>query len=450
MVEEEKKEQEVEEKPEEEAKAENTTPEGGKKKKKKTKKEEPTAWWEWALIIAVLSYKCYTPLPENIEDRYPRSAGLFFGKAIYKVGHYIRIISPSTEVSYLRSAFSGIASLHHDVEGVTNDFVERNNFNLYVFTPEGVKSSANPAIFYIYGNGWSFADIEYYRTYLQNLAKETGSVVISPNYRQAPENAFPAPFEDCLEAANYVFGNAAALKIDPNNVVLSGDGTGATMALSLSLNMSEKKFKTVSVQNPATQTLLWQLPSQTLSRYFGLSETQTAWYWSMYVNGENSQKHRELVKGGAYLQAKKKHKAQFALADPFKYFDEANFKNPDGKNWNAPAGDFMAQEIPDWMPTTASKLVDYRAAPLFASDLLVQQAQETHFFFAGYDPLKDEGLMFAERLKAAGAKVHVNEQPTAFHADFVWSKYFSGYDLKMPSADAHAEEYFKHLKGLLN
>ena len=78
-------------------------------------------------------------------------------------------------------------------------------------------------------------------------------------------------------------------------------------------------------------------------------------------------KHRELVKGGAYLQAKKKHKAQFALADPFKYFDEANFKNPDGKNWNAPAGDFMAQEIPDWMPTTASKLVDYRAAPLFAS-----------------------------------------------------------------------------------
>ena len=38
----------------------------------------------------------------------------------------------------------------------------------------------------------------------------------------------------------------------------------------------------------------------------------------------------------------------------------------------------------------------------------------------------------------------------AFHADFVWSKYFSGYDLKMPSADAHAEEYFKHLKGLLN
>ena len=73
------------------------------------------------------------------------------------------------------------------------------------------------------------------------------------------------------------------------------------------------------------------------------------------------------MKGGAYLQAKKKHRAQFALADPFKYFDEANFKNPDGKNWNAPAGDFMAQEIPDWMPTTASKLVDYRAAPLFAS-----------------------------------------------------------------------------------
>ena len=67
------------------------------------------------------------------------------------------------------------------------------------------------------------------------------------------------------------------------------------------------------------------------------------------------------------MQAKKKHKAQFKLVDPFEYFQPDELKNADGKNWNPPAGDFMAQEIPDWMPQSAKKMVDYRVAPLFTS-----------------------------------------------------------------------------------
>ena len=43
------------------------------KKKKKKKEEEKTQWWEYVMIIAVLSYKIYTPLPEAVEDRYSRS-----------------------------------------------------------------------------------------------------------------------------------------------------------------------------------------------------------------------------------------------------------------------------------------------------------------------------------------------------------------------------------------
>ena len=53
---------------------------GKEKKKKKKKEEEKTQWWEYVMIIAVLSYKCYTPLPETIEDRYSRSVGMFLNK----------------------------------------------------------------------------------------------------------------------------------------------------------------------------------------------------------------------------------------------------------------------------------------------------------------------------------------------------------------------------------
>ena len=53
---------------------------GKEKKKKKKKEEEKTQWWEYVMIIAVLSYKIYTPLPETIEDRYSRSVGMFLNK----------------------------------------------------------------------------------------------------------------------------------------------------------------------------------------------------------------------------------------------------------------------------------------------------------------------------------------------------------------------------------
>ena len=61
------------------------------KKKKKPKKDEGTAWWEYALIIAVLSYKIYTPLPDDIEDRYARSANIFFQKGRFPISKILRL-----------------------------------------------------------------------------------------------------------------------------------------------------------------------------------------------------------------------------------------------------------------------------------------------------------------------------------------------------------------------
>lgn len=428
-----------------------TAAECAKTKKTKKKKEEAgTAWWEYALIVAVLSYKIYTPLPEDIEDRYPRSGLLFMQKAVFKVGHYIRIISPATEISYLRGATNGIAGmLHFDVEGVNVATHDLNNFKLYVFTPPNAKAS-NPGIYYIHGGGWLFGSFPLYSTYLQNMAVETGAVVVAPDYRLSPDAAFPAPFDDCMEGVAHLFKHAAELKIDPANVVLSGDSTGATMALSISLTLSEKQFKSVSLLNPATQNLLWTMPSQQVSQYFTLNTLQMAWAWSNYVNGENGQKHREYVKGGAYLQAKKKHKAQFKLVDPFEYFPESELKNADGKNWNPPAGDFMAQEIPDWMPQSTKKMIDYRVAPLFTSDVLVAAAGETHFIVSEYDILRDEGMMMAKRMEKAGVKVTSKILKGAFHCEFTMSKYFTGFNMMVPSADANTKIVFDHLKSLLS
>ena len=61
------------------------------------------------------------------------------------------------------------------------------------------------------------------------------------------------------------------------------------------------------------------------------------------------------------MTAKKLHKPQFKLIeDPFIYFPESEMTNPEGKPWRAPEGDYMAQEIPEWMPANVKTMVDFR------------------------------------------------------------------------------------------
>ena len=106
--------------------------------------------------------------------------------------------------------------------------------------------ASNPAIYYIHGGGWLIGSFPMYSTYLKNMALETGSIIVAPEYRLAPEHPFPAPFDDCMEGIEHVFKHAQELQIDPTNIVLSGDSTGATMALSISFTMASqenRKFK---------------------------------------------------------------------------------------------------------------------------------------------------------------------------------------------------------------
>ena len=66
------------------------------------------------------------------------------------------------------------------------------------------------------------------------------------------------------------------------------------------------------------------------------------------------------MKNSNYLYVKKHYKSQFKLLDPFAYFKEEEVVVADGKPWRAPEGDYMAQEIPEWMGGNVEKLVDYR------------------------------------------------------------------------------------------
>ena len=67
------------------------------------------------------------------------------------------------------------------------------------------------------------------------------------------------------------------------------------------------------------------------------------------------------------MVVKKKHKTQFKLLDPFTYFKEEEMIVGDGKPWRAPEGDYMAQDIPEWMPENVLSMIDYRYVKTLAT-----------------------------------------------------------------------------------
>ncbi len=114
-----------------------------------------------------------------------------------------------------------------------------------IYKPKSVASKA-PGLVYIHGGGMVMGSIAGEAANAQMLAAETGAVVVSVDYRKAPENPYPAGAADCYSAAQWVFDNAAELGIDPQNIGIYGGSAGGGLALAVALMARDRgtmKFK---------------------------------------------------------------------------------------------------------------------------------------------------------------------------------------------------------------
>ncbi|TCW83986.1 esterase [Burkholderia sp. SRS-46] len=100
------------------------------------------------------------------------------------------------------------------------------------YWPAAIRDSASPqpAIVYAHGGGWCLGTLALYDNPCSALANATQCVVLSVDYRLAPEHAFPVPLEDFCDALAWVFAHAAGLGIDPARIAVGGDSAGGNLA----------------------------------------------------------------------------------------------------------------------------------------------------------------------------------------------------------------------------
>lgn len=98
------------------------------------------------------------------------------------------------------------------------------------YVPCGAGSGPSPALIYFHGGGCIFGSIETHDGLCRMLANASSCVVISVEYRRAPEHRFPAAVEDAVASTRWVVEHAAELQLDPHRIAIGGDSAGGGLA----------------------------------------------------------------------------------------------------------------------------------------------------------------------------------------------------------------------------
>jgi acetyl esterase len=97
-----------------------------------------------------------------------------------------------------------------------------------VIVPPG--SPPHATLLYLHGGGWSIGSPATHEKLARQLCVGAGVVVVSVDYRLAPEHPFPSPLEDCVAAARWTRANVARYGGDPQRLAIGGDSAGANLS----------------------------------------------------------------------------------------------------------------------------------------------------------------------------------------------------------------------------
>ena len=153
-----------------------------------------------------------------------------------------------------------------------------------IFRPTGDKSL--PLVAFFHGGGFVLCDVDTHDPLCRELAVASGSVVVSVDYRCAPETRFPGPAEDCYAALCDLVSRGEEIGIDPTRVAVAGDSAGANLATVAALMACDRGGPALRYQALLYPCLDPHCDSESmhaLARGHFLTREMLLWFWSQYL-----------------------------------------------------------------------------------------------------------------------------------------------------------------------
>ncbi|MEO0753173.1 MAG: alpha/beta hydrolase [Pseudomonadota bacterium] len=221
-----------------------------------------------------------------------------------------------------------------------------------LYPPLGAGIAPGPGIVFFHGGGFVLGDLDSHDMICRRLAAASRCRLLSVDYRLAPEHRFPAAHDDAESAWRWVAQRAEHFMMDPERIAVAGDSAGGNLAAFVCQQMNR-----TGGPQPAFQLLCYPL-------------VQFA---------DIRAKRMPFQEGGFFISP-----------NLFDYFRDS------------------------YIAHTTDRM-DPRVSPLFAEDADFRGLPPAHIILCGWDPLKDEGRTYSDKLASCGVPVTIREHPGMVH-----------------------------------
>jgi acetyl esterase len=233
-------------------------------------------------------------------------------------------------------------------------------------------SKPTALLIWFHGGGWVIGSPELSLPETDRLATQAETVVLSLDYRMAPEHQFPAAYDDSVAAVAWAIEHAAELGIDPTKISVGGDSAGGNLAAAVAQHYGPQLRGQLLVY-PAVDAARQSAASELYAEGYLLNTPTMSWFSDQYLGTQDR--------------------------------------------------------------------TDVRCSPLRASDDVMATLAPAHVVIAEYDPLRDDGFDYAERMRQAGVTVTVDHHADQMHGFFSLPAVLPGAE----RAIATAAEFLKSL-----
>ena len=211
-----------------------------------------------------------------------------------------------------------------------------------------------PGIVYFHGGGFVICDLDSHDGACRRLANEVNAVVVSVDYRLAPEHRWPAAAEDAFAATQWAAAHAAERGIDADRLAVAGDSAGGNLTAVVAQMARDRGGPAL-----AFQLMVYPVIDLSATRSEHASQTENA-------------------------------RGYFLTLDQMEWYRDQYLGDADG-------------EAPYASPIKAGSLAGLPAACVVTAEM---------------DPLRDEGEAYGRALRAAGVPVELHRAPGMFHGFF--------------------------------
>ena len=284
------------------------------------------------------------PILKKVLDAYPLQFGIADGVEVARQ-RLRKITVPPEMLPDLR------------VEERTVGFGDSAPVPVRIYWPPDRSDGPLPVLVFYHGGGWSIGDLDTHDPVARDHAVGAGAIVVSVDYRLAPEHPFPAGVDDCWAALRWVGKHAGDLGGDPDRIAVAGDSAGGNIA-----------------------AVMAQLARDNADQGGSALRYQLLWYPA--TTGDLSLPSFAENVGAPVLNRD--------VIDAF-------------LTWYAP--EFDIRRGPARLPATL--------APANAADF--SGLAPAYIATAEHDPLRDDGARYAALLRLAGVNVELHNEPTLVH-----------------------------------